>query len=717
MNKFLKFMKSTKGLILVVVFLVGSLFVAFSNNGDKNPQTQEQKLLAVVGELLAKQHYSPQNINDDFSKKIFSKFINEMDGDKYLFLESDINQLKQFETTLDDEIQGKSAIQFIPAFNKIYDARTDELINTFHKILNQPFNYSIDEEVITNSDKLGFCKNETEREERLRKKIKYMALDRYIDLLEQRSKTVVDSIKNTTDTQLEVEARTKVLKGLEKIYSRIKTKFVGEERFNTYVNIIVNLMDPHTDYFPPIEKRVFDEQMSGRFFGIGAQLQEQDGYIKIASLMPAYPAQRCGELSVNDVILKVAQGKEEPVDVVGYEITDAVKLIRGKRDTEVQLTIKKIDGTTKVVSLIRAEIVQDEAYVRSAVIDNEKGEKIGYIWVPDFYANFEDVNGARCSEDVAREIVKLKSANIKGLIMDLRSNGGGSLYEVVQMVGLFVPGGPVVQVRDKDGKSTVLDDRTTTVLYNGPLTVMVNEASASASEIFAAAIQDYNRGVIVGSSTYGKGTVQRNIPLTRRLDFMGNIDGQKDLGFLKLTFQKFYRINGGSTQLKGVTPDIALPDIYEHLKIREKDNASSLGWDEITKASYVPYKNMYYTSALIKKENEEIAKNITFKLIQENAAWLSKRMDEPKPLQLEKYKAYQKKIASTVEQNNKLTRLNDLLNIEVLKDDYDKFYNNSDKAKGERYQAWLKAIKTDLYINQSVRITKNIISDAVALNK
>ncbi len=717
MNQFFKFMKSTKGLILLAFFLVGGFLFAFSNGDEKKPQTQEQKLLAIVSDLLEKQHYNPQNINDDFSKKIFSKFINEMDGDKYLFLESDINQLKQFEASLDDEIHGTSSIQFLPAFNKIYDARTNEVIAAFRKILNQPFTYSIDEEVITNSDKLNFCKTVAEREERMRKKLKYMALDRYVDLMEQRSKSVIDSVKNAPDEKLEIEAREKVLKALDKIYSRLKTKFVGDERFNTYVNIIVNLMDPHTDYFPPIEKRVFDEQMSGRFFGIGAQLQEQDGNIKIASLMPAYPAQRSGEISVNDIILKVAQGKDEPVEIIGYEITDAVKLIRGKKDTQVQLTIKKVDGTTKVVSLIRAEIVQDEAYVRSAVINNDKGEKIGYIWVPDFYANFEDVNGARCSEDVAKEIVKLKAANINGLIVDLRSNGGGSLYEVVQMVGLFVPGGPVVQVRDKDGKSTVLDDRTTSVLYNGPLTVMVNEASASASEIFAAAIQDYNRGIIVGSSTYGKGTVQRNIPLTRRIDYLGNIDGTKDLGFLKLTFQKFYRINGGSTQLKGVTPDINLPDIYEHLKIREKDNNSSLGWDEIKKANYVPFKNLYYSDELIKKENEEITKNLNFKLIQDNSGWLSKKMDEPKPLQLEKYKEYQKKIASTVDQNNKLTRLNDLLNIDVLKEDYDKFYNNPDKPKGERYQAWLKAIKADLYINQSVRITKNIISDAVALNK
>ena len=715
MNQFIKFMKSTKGLILIVVFLLGGLFVAFSNNSDKESVTQQQRLLEIVGDLLEKQHYNPQDINDEFSKKIFNKFIEEMDADKNLFLESDIISLKKYETTLDDEIHGKSTIQFIPAFNIIYDKRTEEVITAFRKILDKPFNYSIDEYVVTNNDKLTFCKTEAEREVRIGKKLKYMALDRYVDLLDQRSKSVVDSVKNTTDAKLEIEARSKVLKGMDKIYGRLKAKFVGDERFNTYVNVIVNLMDPHTDYFPPIEKRVFDEQMSGRFFGIGAQLQEQDGNIKIASLMPAYPAQRSGELSVNDIILKVAQGNEEPVDIIGYEITDAVKLIRGKKDTEVKLTIKKVDGTTKVVSLIRAEIVQDEAYVRSAVINNDKGEKIGYIWVPDFYANFEDMNGARCSDDVAKEIIKLKAANIKGLIMDLRYNGGGSLYEVVQMVGLFVPGGPVVQVRDKDGKSTVLDDRTNSVLYNGPLTVMVNEASASASEIFAAAIQDYNRGLIVGSSTYGKGTVQKNIPLSRKLDFFGNSNDQKDLGFLKLTFQKFYRINGGSTQLKGVTPDIALPDVLDYLKIREKDNSSSLGWDEINKANYKPFSNLFFNQDLIKKENDEIASNLNFKLFKDNSSWLNKRVDEEKPLQLEKYRGYQKRIANTVEQNNKLLKVDKGLVIDVLKDDYDKFYNNPDKPKGERYQAWLKGIKFDLYINQSLKITNNMINNAVAL--
>lgn len=709
MNKTLKFMKSTKGLILLSVLLVGGLFIAFTNNSSTDKVlSQKQKLLTVVGDLLEKQHYSPQAIDDSFSKKIFAKFISDLDGDKCLFTEADITTLKKYETTLDDEIHGKTELQFLPAVNAIYNSRTDEIVVLYKEILNKPFDFTVDENYVTDGDKVEYPANDAARKDRLRKKLKYMALDRYVDLLDQKEKSVIDSVKNKPNSQLEIEARVKVQKAMDKIYSRIKAKFNDDERFNAYVNIITSQMDPHTDFFPPVEKRAFDEMMSGRFFGIGAQLQEQDGNIKIASLMPAYPAQRSGELDVNDVIVKVAQGNEEPVEITGYEIGDAVKLIRGKRDTEVKLTVKKADGRTKVVSIIRAEIVQDEAYARSAVYTDDNGDKIGYLWLPDFYADFERPNGARCSEDVATEIMKLKAANVKGIVLDLRYNGGGSLFEVVQMVGLFIPQGPVVQVRDKMGNLTPLDDKNTNVLYDGPLTVMVNEASASASEIFAAAIQDYGRGIIIGSSTYGKGTVQKNIPLSRQFDFTNN--SQSDMGFVKLTFQKFYRISGGSTQLKGVTPDIVVPDMLDYLKIREKDNPASLGWDEIKKANYQVCKSANVNSEIITKMNAEINSNVTFQLLKNNTSWLSNRSDEPRILQLDKYKEYQKKIAATVTQSSNLVRLKQELNMSVLKDDYDKYYNNSDKQKGERYQAWLKSIKSDLYIQESIDVVKKLIT-------
>lgn len=713
MNKILNFMKTNKGLILIVVLLSGVLFVAFTNNYKTDKViSQKQKLLAKVGELLETQHYSPQDINDAFSKKIFTKFINELDGDKCLFTETDIDALKKYETTLDDEIHGKDEFQFLPAINAVYNKRTDEIILLYKEILKNPFDFSVDEDYTIDGERVPFPKNDTVRKDRLRKKLKYMALERYVDLLEQKEKSVVDSIKNKPNTQLEIDARTRVQKAMDKIYGRIKAKFNDDERFNAYVNVITNQMDPHSDYFPPVEKRAFDEMMSGRFFGIGAQLQEQDGNIKISSLIPAYPAQRSGEIDVNDIIVKVAQGNEEPVEITGYDIQDAVKLIRGKRDTEVKLTIKKVDGTTKVVSIIRAEIVQDESYARSAVYTDANGDKIGYLYLPDFYADFERANGARCSEDVAVEIKKLKAANVKGIVLDLRYNGGGSLYEVVQMVGLFVPQGPVVLVRDKDGKSTPLpsDSRggNNAVLYDGPLTVMVNEASASASEIFAAAIQDYGRGIIVGSSTYGKGTVQRNVPLSRQIDFMNN--AQPDLGFVKLTFQKFYRISGGSTQLKGVTPDVVVPDMLDYLKIREKDNTAALAWDEIKKVNYQTYKTADVNSQVISKVNNEISNNTSFKLIKDNTSWLSKHSEEPRTLKLDKFKEYQKSVASTAAQTLSLIKLKQELEISVLKEDYDKFYNNADKQKGERYQAWLKGIKSDLYISESFDIIRSMIT-------
>jgi len=712
-------MKSTKGLVLLAVLLVGISFVAFTKNNTSAGDNPKQKLLTTVVDLVEKQHYAPQNINDSFSKKIFNKYFDELDGDRILFTEADVNSLKKFETKLDDEMHG-DGFDFIPALNIIYNKRTDEIIAHQKEILSKAFDFTVDETYIVDADKLPFAKTEAEKKDRLRKKLKLMTLDRYVDLLKERDSSVIDSIKHKTDAQLEMEARTKVQKAIDKIYNRIKTKFTDDERFNSYVNLITTQMDPHTDYFAPVEKRAFDEDMSRKFYGIGAQLQETDGNIKIAALMPSYPAQRSGEIVVGDIIVKVAQAQGEPVEITGYVIEDAVKLIRGKKDTEVKLTLKKQDGTTKVVTLTRAEIVQDEGYARSAVVTEANGDKIGYIYLPEFYADFYNANGARCSEDVANEVIKLKDAGVKAITIDLRFNGGGSLQEVIDMIGLFIPSGPVVQVRDKSGTAKPLADNDQRVLYDGPLVVMVNELSASASEIFAAAIQDYGRGIIVGSSsTYGKGTVQRQVNLNNAFSFSNT--PVADMGSVKLTFQKFYRISGGSTQLKGVTPDVVIPDIYDYLKIREKDNPAALAWDNIPKATYTPCKDNATNAAVIKRETEAIAANPTFKLIKDNTAWLNKTQDEPRSLEINKYRAYQKNVAATVAQNTTVLKTKSELSMDVVKEDYDKFYNNPDKAKGDRYVAWLKNLKTDLYLSETINIVKSMIdgslNKASALNK
>jgi len=354
MDNIIKFMKSTKGLILLALIAFAGIFVAFKKSSpftDKT-STQQQQLLSSVTQLLEKQHYSPKKIDDNFSKVLFSKFLNDLDYDKTLFTQADIKALKKFETKLDDEMHG-SNLEFLPTLNPIYDKRVSQVITLYKDILSKPFKFDVDEKIIVDNDKEPFAKDEKERNDRFRKKLKLLTLERFVDLQEAREKATVDSIKNRTDVELEKEAREKVLKAMDRFYNRIKAKFNDEERFNTYINAIANTMDPHTDYFPPVEKRAFDESMSNRFYGIGAQLGEQDGTVKIVNIMAGGPAWKQGELMANDVILKVAQGAGEPVDIAGYEVTDAVKLIRGTLGSEVRLTVKKEDGTIKTISIIR----------------------------------------------------------------------------------------------------------------------------------------------------------------------------------------------------------------------------------------------------------------------------------------------------------------------------------------------------------------------------
>jgi carboxyl-terminal processing protease len=706
MQKIVQFMKSPKGIIVVAIVVFGSLFFAFTNNhnGDNINITQKQKLLSEIGNLLEKQHYSPKKIDDSFSKEVFKKYLEELDGDKAIFLKSDIESLRKYELTLDDEIHGAD-IKFAPSVNPIYDKRIDEAIAIYKSVLAKPFDFTTDETLVTDASKLTYPATDAERKDRWRKRLKYMTFERYVDLMEQRDKSTVDSIKSKTNAQLEKEARELVLKANNKLYGRIKAKFTEDERFNSYINVITNLMDPHTDYFAPVEKRAFDETLNGSFFGIGAQLQEQDGIIKIATILTGGPAWKSGELIANDIILKVAQGNDAPVDIAGYDVTDAVKLIRGDKGTIVKLTVKKQDGTVKVIALKRDEIVQDEGFARSVIVNNGN-DKIGYIYLPDFYFNYENINGHRCSEDVAKEVEKLKAEKVSGIVLDLRFNGGGGLYEVVQMVGMFVGKGPVVQVKGRDDKPQVLEARDNKIIYDGPLAVMVNEGSASASEIFAAAIQDYKRGVIVGStSTYGKGTVQKNVSLGKPVDFYS---GRTEYGAVKLTFQKFYRANGGSTQLKGVAPDIVLPDIYEYQKFREKDNTSALPWDEIQKAPFSKWNGGVDLDAVSKDETTKLSSDKVFQAIDQNTKWISKNAEAPVSLNIEKYKQHQKEIKATADQLNGLIKLKEDMNIEVMAADKDKFYNNPDKIKGERYIAWLKNLKTDLYLNQTAKIVSDM---------
>ncbi|MEY4458986.1 MAG: hypothetical protein RIT38_191 [Bacteroidota bacterium] len=704
MHAIMTYVKQNKWKVFATVFLFGSLFFAFNTFKTENlesPELRQRKLLSTIGHLLESEHYDPRRIDDTFSKEVFNAYFKALDPEKNVFLQTDIDSLSKYMYTIDDEIHG-ATISFQPAVSLIYDRRIKEAQALFNQSMDQPFDFSKDDSVQLNTDKLGYPKNEAERAKRWEMLMKYRTIERYASLIEERTKNKdKEKYVYKNDSTLEAESRAYVKKSYKKRLESFEKTFTKEKRFDVFLNAITGLMDPHTDYLAPVEKRSFTEQMSGVIYGIGAQLTQDDFGIRIASIQPGGPAWKSGQIVVNDVIVKIAQGAEEPVDVSGYETTDAVKLIRGTLGSEVRLTFRKPDGSFKVVSLIREKIVLDEGYARSVVI--QKGEdKYGYILLPDFYADFEREDGHRCSEDVAAEIKKLKAENVKGIVIDVRFNGGGSLYEVVQMAGLFIDKGPIVQIRNKEGRAQTLYDETPGILYDGPLVVMLNEFSASASEIFAGAIQDYKRGIIIGSSSsYGKGTVQRNVAFGKPLDSLGI---QTEYGAVKLTFQKFYRITGSSTQKKGVVPDVILPDEYEYLKYREKDNESALSWDEMEKAKYQVWPNHLQLAPIIQQANQHIQKDTALNRFKQNLLWVSSQVETPVYLKLDKFQAFKKQIQAVSKQNEQALKLKVPMKLAPAKVDNDKFYNNPDKPKQDRYQAWIKDLAKDFQLNEATSI-------------
>ena len=727
---------SKKFLPVLLVLTIASLFVAFQTQGraGDNPKTKNEKILRNVGLLLEQGHYSPKNINDSFSKQVLNRFVKDLDEDKSIFLQSDIDSFTKYQNRVDDEIHGAKLESFY-AINDSYTRRLNQASQYFTDILSKPFDFTKDENIILDGEKLNYPKTEADKKESWRKRLKYLVLGKYSDMLEERENnknkkevlpTAVDSVgaigKVTkkfvykADSTLEREARDIVKKQINRYFTTLKTHNTNDELFSSFVNAITGEMDPHSNYFAPVDSRGFNEMMSGKFYGIGAQLKEDESKIKIASLITGMPAWKSGELGVNDEVIKIGQGNAEPVDVTGYAVSDAVKLIRGSESgTEVRLTVRKPDGNIKVVILKRGEIKLEDTFAKSAIIKGE--HKIGYIYLPEFYMDFEKPNGARCSDDVAKEISKLKAENVEGIVIDLRGNGGGSLPEVVKMAGLFIEDGPICQVRGRDEKQPYIwKDKDKSVLYNGPLTVMVDEGSASASEIFAAAIQDYKRGIIIGStSTYGKGTVQRTIPLNPEAENPALAKQSEDLGTVKLTLQKFYRINGGATQLKGVTPDVVIPDRFELYKSREKDNDAALSWDEISKAQYSPWVSTYSTDAVVNAANEQISTSSTFKTMRQQIEWIDKKNNKEASLNLVKYKEDLKQLKVAYKQLDSLYKLPKEMT--VMNNAIDTVGVSADKEKLDRNKQFLTRLKGDVYIDETVKVMNNMINQSnVAVN-
>ncbi len=727
---------SKKFLPVLLVLTIASLFVAFQTQGraGDNPKTKNEKILRNVGLLLEQGHYSPKNINDSFSKQVLNRFVKDLDEDKSIFLQSDIDSFTKYQNRVDDEIHGAKLESFY-AINDSYTRRLNQASQYFTDILSKPFDFTKDENIVLDGEKLNYPKTEAEKKESWRKRLKYLVLGKYSDMLEDRENNknkkealptagdsagalgkVTKKFVYKADSTLEREARDIVRKQIDRYFTTLKTHNTNDELFSSFVNAITGEMDPHSNYFAPVDSRGFNEMMSGKFYGIGAQLKEDESKIKIASLITGMPAWKSGELGVNDEVIKIGQGNAEPVDVTGYAVSDAVKLIRGSEaGTEVRLTVRKPDGNIKLVVLKRGEIKLEDTFAKSAIIKGE--HKIGYIYLPEFYMDFEKPNGARCSDDVAKEITKLKAENVEGIVIDLRGNGGGSLPEVVKMAGLFIEDGPICQVRGRDERQPYIwKDRDKSVLYNGPLTVMVDEGSASASEIFAAAIQDYKRGIIIGStSTYGKGTVQRTIPLNPEAENPALAKQSEDLGTVKLTLQKFYRINGGATQLKGVTPDVVIPDRFELYKSREKDNDAALSWDEISKAQYSPWVSTYSTDAVVNAANDQISTSNTFKTMRQQIEWIDKKNDKEASLNLVKYKEDLKQLKVAYKHLDSLYKLPKEMT--VINNAIDTVGVSADKEKLDRNKQFLSRLKGDVYIDETVKVMNNMINQSnVAVN-
>lgn len=706
-------------ILALLVILVAVASCSFTNKSFDN-DNKDKFLLELISYVLERGHYEPKEVNDSFSSNVFDDFIEVIDPTKRYFLESDIREFEKYRFMIDDEIRNTD-IEF---FNIVYQrlmVRMEEAKDIYKEVLSTPFDYTIDETIEIDYDDQAFAANKKELKERWRKQLKYNTLAGFENKIENKWRASIvesggspqddDALVNVSYNEIpssidkaltEEEAREVTKNTLDEFFDFVDD-LEREDWFVQYLNTIVEEFDPHTFYFAPEEKEKFDIGMSGKFEGIGARLQKKPEGAKIVEIISGGPVWRDQSLEVGDQILKVGQEGEEPINIVGMRLEDAIKLIKGPEGTIVDLTVRKVDGTIETVSITRDVVELEESYAKSATI-NAGDQKYGLINLPKFYVDFEDYAERNAATDVAKELERLKEAGAEGIILDLRDNGGGSLKTVVEMAGLFIKDGPIVQVRSSGQRKEVHEDKDERIQWDGPLVILVNELSASASEILAAAMQDYKRAVIIGSKqTFGKGTVQNVIPLDNIV--RGNDHG--DLGAIKLTTQKFYRINGGSTQLEGVKSDIVVPDRYSYIDLGERDQQNPLGWDKITPADYKVWDGYIDFDEAVKSSKERMAKNEQIRLIEENAKWLKEQQDEN--LISLNYDAYVSKEKEAKKRSEKFKSLRDYdsrLTFSSLQ--YEQELFTQDSVLREKRDRWHKDLARDIYVEEAVNVLKDL---------
>ncbi|MCR9264036.1 MAG: carboxy terminal-processing peptidase [Flavobacteriaceae bacterium] len=712
--------------LALLVILVAVASCSFTNKSFESDD-KDKLLLDLITYVLERGHYEPKDLDDTFSSNVFDDFIDIIDPTKRYFLESDVREFEKYRFMIDDEIRNTD----ITFFNVVYQrlmVRMNEAKEIYKEVLAEPFDYTLDEVIDIEYDKQEFAANKKQLKERWRKQLKYNTLAVFENKVENRisDATQGDGPQASADVLVKYnEIPTSVDRALTEEEARENTKntldeffdFVGDlERkdwFVQYINTIVEEFDPHTFYFAPEEKERFDIGMSGKFEGIGARLQKRPEGAKIVEIISGGPVWRDQTLEVGDEILKVGQDGEEPIDIVGMRLDDAIKLIKGPKGTIVDLTVRRVDGTIEVVSIVRDVVELEESYAKSATIKTDDAHKFGLINLPKFYIDFEDYTERNAATDVAKEVERLKEAGAEGIVLDLRDNGGGSLKTVVEMAGLFIKDGPIVQVRSSGQRKEVHEDKDERIQWDGPLVILVNELSASASEILAAAMQDYKRAVIIGSKqTFGKGTVQNVIPL----DNIVRSNEHGDLGAIKLTTQKFYRINGGSTQLEGVKSDIVVPDRYSYIDLGERDQENPLGWDKITPADYKVWDGYIDFETTVANSKKRMENNAQIKLIEENAKWLKEQQDETViSLNYDTYIGRENEAKKRSESFKTLRDYDSKLAFESL--EYETELFTQDSVLREKRDRWHKSLAKDIYVEEAVNVLKDLKMNNIKNNE
>ena len=699
--------------IFITSFLIFSLlFVSWKFSEVKFDDPNKDKLLIeLLKYVLDKGHYQSLDINDELSKKVYNSYLDMIDPQKKYFLNSDLREFKKFEKLIDDQW-----LSYDLAFFNLTHTRLIQRINEVEMFLpslfNSTFEFDIDENINVDFENLTFSKNDKERKERWRKQLKFSTLDLYdIKILDQEKS--IKSNKNyvvKSESQLLKESLKIVNDNINDIFD-LMNDIQRKDWFSNYVNSFVSQYDPHTTYFKPEDKDRFDVNISGRFDGIGARLQKRDGGIEIVQIILGGPLWKDKKIEAGDEIIKVGEPGKDPINVIGMRIDDAIKLIKGPKGTIVELTVRrKTDNEIKTFPITRDEVVLEESYAKSTLI-NKDNKTFGLITLPKFYVDFNDSKEINCATDVKNEIINLKKEGIEGLVLDLRNNGGGALQTVVDMTGLFIKTGPIVQVKSIGNRKKVLYDKDPSLLWDGPLVILVNQMSASASEIMAAALQDYERAVVIGSNnTFGKGTVQNVLDLNR---FLSNSDF--DLGALKITTEKFYRINGGSVQLKGVESDIVTPNTYSHIDIGEADEKNPLKWDQIDKASYRKWDGYYNLESVINDSKLRVSKNELFNLIDQNAKWFSERRENKSySLNYDTFKNEQKKNKLKLKKFDKVKDYNNNLRFNLLSDQSLNI-KDTDEYKENR-KRWHNSLKSDIYVNESINVLLNLKTKKIENN-